>query len=97
MYNTAFKFSSELTFNTANTHLAALTTFVKQSKSNLLFIDLSNVTQCDSAGLALLIEIKRLCKRMKKSLTIANIPATVLALAEFCGVDSLLITPSSGF
>lgn len=90
MYNTAFKFSHELTFDTVAANLDTLNVFMRQLNTDVLHLDLSALTLCDSAGLALLIEAKRLCARKKKTLSIKGMPKTVEALAEFCGVGTLL-------
>jgi phospholipid transport system transporter-binding protein len=59
-------------------------------KEDGINMDLSDVRHCDSAGLALLIEAKRLSAGRNKTCTIQNIPKTVQSLAEFYGVHSIL-------
>lgn len=63
---------------------------VQQCAHSELRIDLSRVGHCDSAGLALLIDIKRHVKQQGKQLILIGLPAQTKALAEFCGVDSLV-------
>lgn len=89
MYNSIFKPSSELTFNTASTDLSAFKAFLSQSDDESVCVDLAAVTHCDSAGLAVLIEAKRLCLSHGKQLVVHNMPNEVSALAKFCGVDLL--------
>ncbi len=85
-----FKLSAELTLQTVQLDRDRLLLDLKnESVSNLRF-DLSEVSQCDSAGLAFLIEAKRLCDKFKKEFSFYAIPQDVQALAEFCGIDEIL-------
>ena len=54
-------------------------------------IDLSAVEHADSAGLALLIEWLRLARQAGKTLSYANLPAQLLAIARMSDVDDLLV------
>ena len=85
-----FKPSSELTFDTVQPDSKRLLKLCLDNKTTKICLDLSEVTHCDSAGLALLIEAKRLCKQYGKSLIIEKMPKIVSALAEFCGVEAML-------
>jgi phospholipid transport system transporter-binding protein len=89
MYNVTFTPSSELAFDTVMSNLFRLRGLVMQADADGVCIDLSQVAQCDSAGLALLIEAKRLCKRCGKSFEIRHMSEQVRDLAEFCGVQNL--------
>ncbi|GGI81106.1 STAS domain-containing protein [Legionella impletisoli] len=82
--------TGELTFNTVQSNLKQLVLLLTRSKTNNLKLDLGQVTQCDSAGLALLIEAKRLSKQYKKKLEISGASQAIYALAEFCGVEVVL-------
>ena len=85
-----FKPSNELTFGTVQNDIARLhKLFTTGTISNLSF-ELHNVNYCDSAGLALLIETKRLCKQHNVRLEINGVPKSISALAEFCGVEGML-------
>lgn len=86
----SFKPSVRLTFETVGADRHRLLKFLQQQKNQLIEIDLDQVQHCDSAGLALLIEAKRLCKHYKKQFTITNMPKAIDALAAFCGVDVIL-------
>lgn len=55
-----------------------------------LEIDLSNVPEGDSAGLALLIEWLRLAKQHKQQITFQNVPEPIAALARISEVEKLL-------
>ncbi len=86
-----FKPSCELTFDTVQKDSQRLLKLFRDNNTTSLHLDLSEVVQCDSAGLALLIEAKRLCKHYNKPLTIEGLPKAISALAEFCGVDAMLM------
>lgn len=64
--------------------------FFHDSQEQVLHFDLSEVHHCDSAGLALLIEAKRLSGEQNKTCEIDGMPKAIQALAEFCGVDAML-------
>lgn len=85
-----FKPSGELTFATVQSDVKRLLQLFLDQETTKIRLDLSEVTHCDSAGLALLIEAKRLCKQHDKPLIIQSMPKMVSALAEFCGVEAML-------
>lgn len=90
MSNYSFKPSDELTFATVQSDRKRLLDYLQEHKRESLCLDLSDVKQCDSAGLALLIEAKRLCRKHNKIFTIEGMPKSIYALAEFCGVEAML-------
>jgi len=53
-------------------------------------IDLQNVDRADSAGVALLIEWRRVAQQQQQTITFQNIPPQMLAIARLSGVDELL-------
>jgi len=53
-------------------------------------LDLSAVTQCNSAALALLIALMTEADRQHKSISIVNIPPRLLEIAAACGIRTLL-------
>ncbi|WP_043114169.1 STAS domain-containing protein [Solimonas soli] len=53
-------------------------------------IDLSAVTQCDSAGVALLLELRRAAQRKGRGLQFVNAPAQLRGLVAFFGLDAIL-------
>jgi phospholipid transport system transporter-binding protein len=85
-----FKPSVDMTFSAAHSDRQRLLQFCRENDQETLHLDLSEVTHCDSAGLALLIEAKRLCIELNKTLSIAGMPKAIHALAEFCGVGAML-------
>ena len=82
--------SKELTFHTVPLDRARLITYLQDTSATTCCVDLSRVTHCDSAGLALLIEAKRLARFYQKDFLIHQIPDKVVALIEFCGVKTIL-------
>lgn len=53
-------------------------------------LDLATVTRADSAGLALLLELKRRAARRGATLHYAQAPEQLIALAEFFGLRDVL-------
>ncbi len=88
MQNFSLKLGHKLTFATVANERARILKAL-ENNDNLL-IDLMDVVLCDSAGLALLIDVNRNCTRLKKHLNLENIPNEINSLARFCGVDELL-------
>lgn len=87
---TIFKPTNELTFDTVVENRDELCKSIKSSQSDQFCLDLSQVSHCDSAGLALLIEAKKLCEKSAKSFALSGMSIKTKSLAEFCGVNSLL-------
>ena len=80
----AWQFSGELSFATVPAVINQLYTAASLPAE----IDLQNVTRADSAGLALLIELRKLTKR--KPVTFRHLPDQLLSLAAVYGVKELL-------
>lgn len=55
-----------------------------------LKFNLSKVTSANSAGIALLIEWLKYAKREHKTISFANIPASMMSLAVMSGVDKIM-------
>ena len=53
-------------------------------------IDLSNVTHCDSAGLALLTEWQRLATQTNRSISFENLPTQLLNIAKVSSLNNIL-------
>lgn len=86
----SFKPSQDMTFETVQSDCQRLIEFFHKHEGKILNLDLSEVLHCDSAGLALLIEARRLCNLRNKTCMIVGMPKIIQALAEFCGVDTML-------
>lgn len=87
-----FKPDVELTFKSVVSVRAMLYKALLNETSDRFCLDLSNVTHCDSAGLALLIEARKLCKQNNKTFEVIGMSSETQSLAEFCGVKSILET-----
>ncbi len=85
-----FEPSCHLTFDTVESDRLRLLTYLQSPDASHLRLDLSRVTQCDSAGLALLIDAKRLCRLQNMPFEIECMPNVIRDLAAFCGVDAIL-------
>ena len=83
--------SDVLTFDTVSSDLARLSAHLKQYAKTTLVLNMEHVTHCDSAGLALLIQARRLCQEQQSVLRIKGMSQAILDLATFCDVDKLLI------
>jgi len=59
-----------------------------------LDVDLSAVTEADSAALALLLDWRRTARAAGHTLTVSGLPAGLRSLAALYGVDALLPTGS---
>lgn len=92
MSKQVFKPAAVMTFATAQADRLRLFDSCRANGRDELIIDLSDVTQCDSAGMALLIESKRLCKEHRQSCKIIGMSPAILSLAEFCGVQNILVS-----
>lgn len=92
MKTTYFKPGTALTFNSVVAVRNTLFKALKADKNEVFCLDLSEVEQCDSAGLALFIEAKKLCIRYNKIFKVLGVPSKTQSLAEFCGVNNILET-----
>ena len=91
-----FKPTNQLTFATVQVESNRLLSLLGDKKITSLRFNLNDVVQCDSAGLALLIEAQRLCKQHNKKLIIEGMSEEIYALAEFCGVQTICMNSSEG-
>lgn len=58
--------------------------------SEKMFINLSGIHHSDSSALAVMLDWLRCAQQKKKALHFVDIPQQLMAVAIFCGVDSLL-------
>ena len=89
---TYFKPGKELTFNSVVAIRNELIKSLEACEALVFCLDLTEVTHCDSAGLALLIEAKKLCEHNNKQFKVLGIPETTQSLSKFCGVNDFLET-----
>ena len=91
MTDYVFTPSNILTFETVHADSVRLLKLLRQNREvTSIRFNLSNVVHCDSTGLALLIEAKRLCNQRNILFVMDHISESLSGLAEFCGVDTLL-------
>ena len=91
MTDYVFQPSTYLTFETVEVDNKRLLKMLRTHRDITgIRFNLSKVTHCDSTGLALLIEAKRLCKRNKIAFVMDHISETLDGLVQFCGVDTVL-------
>ena len=90
MNTTYFKPGTELTFNSVVAIRNKLFKLLKTDSNEIFCLDLTEVIHCDSAGLALLIEAKKLCKQHNKNFKVVGISTKTQSLAAFCGVNDIL-------
>ncbi|MDF1646508.1 MAG: STAS domain-containing protein [Legionellaceae bacterium] len=88
--------TENLTIDTVTSDLKRLLAVLDAHPKVPFVFDLNQVLQCDTAGLALLIEAKRLCALKKSSFRIENMPHTMRDLARFCDVEHLFLGEFGG-
>lgn len=84
-----------MSFTTVEYDRQRLIAWCQSLNSASLVLNLAEVTHCDSAGLAFLIEAKRLARRYNTSCIIKHIPDEVDALARFSGLEHILVDNES--
>lgn len=76
-----------LTMSTVGAHVAAGRA---RAGAGDLTVDLSAVSEADSAALALLFDLMRAAREGRRALTVTGLPAGLCSLAALYGVDELL-------
>lgn len=84
--------SPVLTFQTVGLERKRLLVDIQSYSHLIVYIDLSNIVTCDSAGLALLLEVKRICNKASHILIMQGMSPAVMSLAEFCGLKMILMS-----
>jgi phospholipid transport system transporter-binding protein len=82
--------SGELTFATARNARQSGVVVLEGSSARAIVIDCQGVTRADSAGLAVLLEWLAWGRRKSRTLTLENLPASLIAIARISEVDGLL-------
>lgn len=62
------------------------------NKLQALCFDFSEVTHCNSAGVALMLEWAKLAKKENKCFSFQNIPLQLLSILQVSGVEKLLMS-----
>jgi len=83
--NGHFVIDGDLTFATIDKQTLKSFSFLKAAKE--ITIDLSRVSNTDSAGLALMIEWIKYSRQNRTQLSFKNIPEQLLNLAKLSGFD----------
>jgi len=60
------------------------------SQASEAVLDASALSQFDSSALAVVMELRRVCKRTGKSLVVQGLPPSLVKLATLYGVESLV-------
>jgi phospholipid transport system transporter-binding protein len=82
------KLSKNLTLHTVQDAIDRL--LLKISHNSHVNFDLSEVKECDSAGLAFLIEAKNICDKNNINYSFSSVPEEIYSLAQFSGVEWIL-------
>ena len=86
--------TGELTFASARDARQIGVLVLDSSRAPSLVIDCSGVTRADSAGLAVLLDWMAWGRRKSRSVTLANLPKSLLEIARISEVDELLVAPA---
>lgn len=86
----ALELGGDLIFDTVLANRKIIVNALRKDSSSSFVIDLKGINQCDSAGLAMMIDLKRLARRQNNQINFVNLPKQMKALADFCGVSSIL-------
>ena len=90
MRETLFEVSTSLGFETVQQESQRFNLLLKDKSVTHIKLALQGVEHCDSAGVALLIDIKRQAQRHKKQVVFDQLSKPIAAMAKFCGVEGLL-------
>jgi phospholipid transport system transporter-binding protein len=82
--------TGELTFATARDARQLGVLVLESSRATQLVIDCGGVTRADSAGLAVLLDWLAWGRRKSRTVTLENLPASLVAIARISEVDGLL-------
>lgn len=85
-----FKPSDKMVFETVMNDKRRLHVFMDELQEPKWIFDLSQVDDCDSAGIALLIEAQRLSKLTHRTCLFQGSSSAINSLIEFCGVENIL-------
>jgi phospholipid transport system transporter-binding protein len=85
-----FKAAEALTFATVTVQRSQFISVLTGSCLDDMHCDLMDVRLCDSAGLAFLLDAKRLCQKQNTKLLIKHASVDILALAKLYGIETIL-------
>lgn len=84
-----FKPFQTLSFTTVTAQRSQFEMLLTSQPVKSIYCDLADVTICDSAGLAFLIDAKRLCQKYQTNLVIEHASVDMLALAKLYGIEKI--------
>jgi phospholipid transport system transporter-binding protein len=79
-----------LTFDTATDCLSRGQEWLKNQTTQDCYFDLREVTQSDSAGVAVLVEWVRFAKQQNRILRFKNLPPQLFTIIQVSGLDTVL-------
>ncbi len=82
--------TGELTFASARDARQLGVLVLEGSRASKFVIDCAGVTRADSAGLAVLLDWLAWGRRKSRTVTLENLPASLVAIARISEVDGLL-------
>ena len=82
--------TGELTFASAREARQIGVLVLESSRAERIVIDCSGVTRADSAGLAVLLDWLAWGRRKSRTISLENLPASLVAIARISEVDGLL-------
>ena len=82
--------SGELTFASAREARQIGILVLESSRAERIVVDCGAVTRADSAGLAVLLDWLAWGRRQSRTVTLENLPDSLLAIARISEVDGLL-------
>jgi phospholipid transport system transporter-binding protein len=82
--------TGELTFASARDARQLGVLVLESSRAPRLIIDCSGVTRADSAGLAVLLDWLAWGRRKSRTVSLENLPSSLVAIARISEVDTLL-------
>jgi len=84
-----YTISGAVDFNTASELVQRALNFFKANAVNdKVKVDLSKITACNSAGLALMFEMEKYAQTKNMDLRFENLPETLLVIAKAYGVEA---------
>ncbi|WP_428609352.1 STAS domain-containing protein [Sedimenticola sp.] len=84
------RLSGDLVFAHVTTLLGKIEKLLESNKGSELVIDMSQVGDVDSSGLALLLEVMEHAQRREVKLRIRSLSEALLGIARLSNVDALL-------
>lgn len=90
MNNKVVYLEGDLTIGNVVARKATLAQWLQTYQASEVVFDFSRVANCDSAGLALIIDLIRCAAKLGKSLRLTHLSQQMLDLVTFCGVDELI-------